>query len=55
MTENARINRAADCDVCGAGHDEEIHEATVTIHRWFREQVTQYLYDPEDEEAVQVA
>jgi len=54
MLDNARLNRAAECDVCGTAHDDEIHEATISIHRWFREQVTQYLYDPE-EEAIQVA
>jgi hypothetical protein len=41
----------ADCDVCGVGHDEEIHEATLSVHRWFHDQVTQYLFDPAELEA----
>jgi len=28
------------CKICLVPHDEEIHAATVSIHGWFREQVT---------------
>jgi hypothetical protein len=56
MSENTRTNRAADCDVCGVAHDEEIHEATLSVHRWFQAQVTRYLYEYEEETpTVQVA
>jgi hypothetical protein len=56
MSEYTRTNRAADCDVCGVAHDEEIHEATLSVHRWFQAQVTRYLYEYEEERpAVQVA
>ncbi|HXA51916.1 MAG TPA: hypothetical protein VNV86_16485 [Candidatus Acidoferrum sp.] len=48
MSENTRINRAADCDVCGVAHDDEIHEATLSVHRWFQTQVTRYLYEYEE-------
>jgi hypothetical protein len=48
MSENTRTNRAADCDVCGVAHDEEIHEATLSVHRWFQFQVTRYLYEYEE-------
>jgi hypothetical protein len=34
-----------DCDVCGATHDEEIHAATLSIHRWFQHQVTHVFED----------
>lgn len=47
-----------ECEICGAEHDEAIHEATLRIHRWYRMQVTRYLYDyepVEEELAVQVA
>lgn len=37
----------AECAICGAEHDEAIHEATLSVHRWFRIQVTQYLFDEE--------
>jgi hypothetical protein len=46
------------CEVCGVEHDEEIHAATLRLHFWFREQVTQFLYDwdlVEVEEIPQVA
>jgi len=43
MSENTKTNRAADCDVCGLAHDDEIHEATLSVHRWFQTQVTRYL------------
>ena len=32
-----------ECAVCSAVHDEEIHEATLSIHRWFQHQVTHVL------------
>jgi len=31
---------SSDCDICLGSHDEEIHAATVNVHRWFRAQVT---------------
>ena len=33
------------CKVCLLEHDDEIHAATVSVHNWFHEQVTQGLYD----------
>jgi hypothetical protein len=33
------------CKVCLLEHDEEIHAATLSVHNWFHEQVTQGLYD----------
>ena len=38
---NAAIHsHAADCPVCLGQHDEEIHAATLAVHRWFRAEVT---------------
>ena len=28
-----------ECAICYAAHDEEIHEATLRIHRWLGDQV----------------
>jgi len=48
MSEN-REDRAfektveVECAVCFSAHDEEIHEATLSIHRWFQHQVTHVL------------
>ena len=55
MFDNATSNHAAECDVCGTSHDEEIHEATLSVHRWFHHQVTRFLYDEEEVPVVQVA
>jgi len=54
MPENAKSNRSTECAVCGVAHDPEIHEATLSIHAWFRKQVTQYFYE-EVEPETQVA
>ena len=34
-----------ECPVCGAIHDEEIHQATLRIHHWFHHQVTHVFED----------
>ena len=31
---------AGECPVCLGQHEEEIHTATVRVHRWFRGEVT---------------
>jgi len=44
--EFAYENQAeSECAVCGAVHDEEIHQATLSIHRWFQHQVTHVFED----------
>jgi len=50
MFENATFNHAPECEVCCAAHDAEIHEATLSVHRWFHYQVTRYLYDYDEQE-----
>ena len=35
----------SECPVCYLTHDDEIHEATLRIHRWFCGQVTRNLVD----------
>lgn len=55
MYDRIKINRAGECEVCGVAHDQDIHEATLSIHNWFRGQVTQYFYDEEELPAAQVA
>ena len=42
---NAAIH-AAECPVCLGQHDEEIHAATVAVHRWFRAEVTKSFEPP---------
>ena len=36
---------SCDCQVCLVPHDDEIHEATLNLHRWFRSEVTKYFFD----------
>ncbi len=31
---------AMDCPVCLGPHDEETHSATLSVRRWFRDEVT---------------
>lgn len=32
--------RTADCRICMGQHEQEIHEATTRVRRWFRGEVT---------------
>jgi hypothetical protein len=34
-----------ECTVCYVAHDEEIHQATLSIHLWFHHQVTHDFED----------
>ena len=43
MSQNARLE--PECTVCYSDHDEEIHQATLSIHRWFHHQVTHDFED----------
>ena len=36
----AVLNSHRDCRICLGPHDEEIHEATLSVRRWFRDEVT---------------
>ena len=40
MSKKAILKETPECTVCCAPHDEEIHEATLRVHRWFRQHVT---------------
>lgn len=31
---------AGECAICLGKHEEEIHAATIRVHRWFRSEVT---------------
>ena len=39
MLNEAELKSVSDCAVCYSTHDDEIHEATLRIHRWFSERV----------------
>jgi len=43
MSKTVSLKSIPECDVCCAPHDEGIHEATLSVHQWFRHQVTQNL------------
>ena len=36
---------ACECHVCMVAHDDEIHEATLSLREWFRSEVTKYFFD----------
>lgn len=40
-----------ECSVCLLEHDDEIHAATLSIRRWWREKVTQYLYEEHESDS----
>ena len=42
----------AECEVCYADHNDENHEATLRVHRWFHYQVTRRLDDEVEEEGM---
>jgi hypothetical protein len=49
-------NSPDDCKVCLVPHDDEIHEATLSVHEWYRWQVTQgFVPDETDPVEIQVA
>ena len=39
--------RERDCPVCYVPHDEDIHQATLRLHRWFHYHVTHRLQQEE--------
>lgn len=45
MSKNLEKKPERDCTVCYAAHDEEIHQATLSIHLWFQHQVTHDFED----------
>ena len=40
MSDDLECPPESECTVCYAAHDEEIHQATLSIHQWFHHQVT---------------
>jgi len=54
MSKRPNKKAEADCQVCSSPHDDEIHEATLRSHRWFRRIVvrnfvddTEYVTEPQ--------
>jgi hypothetical protein len=47
MFPETKRTHEKDCPVCYAAHDEEIHEATIRLRGWFRQQVTHHLREEE--------
>jgi hypothetical protein len=39
------MQRKPDCRVCLMEHDDEIHAATLNVHDWFHELVTQGFHE----------
>lgn len=40
LSSGAALLRVRECPVCLGEHQEEIHDATVRVRRWFRDEVT---------------
>jgi len=45
-TEAVIRARLVECRVCLGQHDDEIHAATLSVHRWFRGEVTKSFEMP---------
>ena len=45
MSDDLEKRPERECRVCYAAHDEEIHQATLSIHLWFQHQVTHDFED----------
>jgi hypothetical protein len=45
MSKDLENKPEKECTVCYAAHDEEIHQATLSIHLWFQHQVTHDFED----------
>lgn len=45
MSDDPKNAPESECTICYAAHDEEIHQATLSIHRWFYHQVTHDFQD----------
>lgn len=41
----SETNNPKPCKVCLVPHDAEIHAATLSVHLWFHDQVTQGFYE----------
>lgn len=55
MTDHSRTARIIDCKVCSLPHNDEIHEATLRVHRWLRYELMRKLsegLEPDTEDEV---
>lgn len=43
-----------DCRVCLGIHDEQIHLATLRIHKWWRQSLMSYLSEPVEADAPEI-
>ena len=48
MSKHPPAIRTADCKVCMVPHDDELHEATLNVRRWFHDEVVRRLEDYSD-------
>lgn len=47
VIELEAVPAVAECDVCFGQHDEEIHDATVSIHGWLRSEIERRTGPPQ--------
>ncbi len=43
MEQHLRAAHDADCQVCLLEHDSEIHDATLSVHQWLRQELIRKL------------
>lgn len=49
--KDSKPKAGAECKVCLALHDDEIHDATLRVKKWFRHHVTRSFVDDSDRSA----
>jgi len=42
-------NFTSECPVCLGAHDEQIHDATIRVHAWWRDVLLYRICEPEPE------
>ena len=52
MMKDSKPRAGAECKVCFAPHDDEIHQATLRVRKWFRYQVTRSFRNDSESDAL---
>jgi hypothetical protein len=51
VLKDSKPKAGAECKVCLAAHDDEIHDATLRVKKWFRYQVNRSFVNESESDA----
>jgi len=54
MMSHRPPSRSSDCKVCLVQHDEDLHQATLSVRQWFHSEVVRRLEDYSDAEVTEI-